>query len=264
MRIFKTLTLSAIAIPVTLVGTSITAQATTLPGVGTFQGTAGILGANGDVTAPPVGTNYVYVTTDGSTTTGLGLDQGDETNGSELTTFNFLANAGAVLEYYFNYITSDGDRFSDYAYARLNDIDNSTSELIFTARTITDGNTVPGFGLPDIADGVTLDPETSPIIAGGPTWSPLGEFTGRCFDDGCGLTGWIKSTYIIPEASTYSFTLGVVNWNDEEFASGLAIAGLTVGDVSVIDPDVPAIPLPAGLLLLPSALLALRFLRKSA
>ena len=244
---------------------SVSAQAAVLPGVGNFEGTAGVLGADGVVTLPPIedATAYVYVTSDASYT-GAGLGLGGDRSGSELTTFDFLVEAGDILEYYFNYVTSDGAGFSDYAYAQLNNEDMGTSELIFTARTTPSSDTVPGFGLPGIALGVTLDPATTAIIPGGPDWSPLGASSGSCFAAGCGYTGWILSTYTIAEAGTYSFTFGVVNWSDNAFDSGLAIAGLTIDGEVIIDPDVPAIPLPASVLLLPTALLALRSLRKKA
>ena len=246
---------------------SVSAQAAVLPSVGNFEGTAGVLGADGVVTLPPVedATAYVYVTTNGSSYTEAGLDVGNEQNGSELTTFDFLADAGDILEYYFNYVTSDGAGFADYAYAQLNNEDMGTSELIFTARTTPSSDTVPGFALPGIAPGVTLDPASTAIIPGGPVWSPLGTtYSGQCFSAGCGYTGWIKSTYTIAEAGTYSFTFGVVNWNDTIWHSGLAIAGLTIDGEVIIEPEVPAIPLPASVLLLPTALLALRSLRKKA
>lgn len=248
---------------------SVSAQAAVLSGVGNFEGTAGVLGADGVVTLPPIedATAYVYVTTAESDYTGAGLGQGSETNGSELTTFDFLADAGDILEYYFNYVTSDGSGFSDYAYAQLNNVDMGTSDLIFTARTTPSSDTVPGFGLPTVAPGVTLDPASTAIIPGGPAWSPLGQFSGSCYNgvgNGCGYTGWIKSTFTIAEAGTYSFTFGVVNWNDSAYDSGLAIAGLTIDGEVIIDPELPAVPLPAGVLLLPTALLALRSLRKKA
>ncbi len=41
------------------------ANAATLDGVGTYDGTAGIGSANGDITASPMGSKYVYVTTAG-------------------------------------------------------------------------------------------------------------------------------------------------------------------------------------------------------
>ncbi len=102
------------------------------------------------------------------------LNIGDETNGSYLTSPTFAANAGAALEFYFNYITSDGDEYIEYAWAELIDTSDDSSTILFTARTTASGDTVPGNGLPGLAPGVTLTPASTPIIPGGPDWSPSG------------------------------------------------------------------------------------------
>lgn len=236
-----------------LLGTA--ASAATLDGIGTFDGVAGVGTANGDVGPSPQGNKYVYVTTAGSTYQGPGgnggLGLGGETNGSVLTTSSFAAKAGDLLDYYFNYVTSDGTQsFIEYAYAFLNNLDTAEKTLVFTARTNPGGEAVPGFGLPDIAPGVSLNPSPVDIIAGKTVWSELGGSSGACFGGlgaGCGQTGWINSKYSIAAAGNYSFTFGVFNWGDQQFHSGLAIAGLKVGDNVIIDPDGPApIPLPAA------------------
>jgi hypothetical protein len=120
------------------------AGAATISGVGTYVGNAGIGTANGNVVASPVGSKYLYVSTaNSSETAGYGL--GEETTGSEFTTLSFAANAGSMLDYFFNYITSDGARFSDYAYANLNNVGSGLPPIgIFNARTDPSGNTVPG------------------------------------------------------------------------------------------------------------------------
>lgn len=244
------------------------AAALTLTGVGTYKGNAGIGAPNGVVTASPVGSSYVYVSTAGGASAsdeGIGLGQGSETNGSELTTFAFGAGAGDVLSYYFNYVTSDGSGFADYAYAFLLNTDTSVETLIFTARTTPTDDTVPGFGLPGIDAGVTLDPASSAIIAGAPTWAQLGDSSGTCFADGCGYTGWILSSFTIPTAGNYQFVFGVVNWDDTQFDSGLAVAGLRVGDTDIIPPDVggpSVIPVPAAAPLLLTALGGLAWMRR--
>ncbi len=243
-------------------------SAATLSGIGEFEGTAGVGSANGVVASSPLGGNYVYVSTDDGVD-GQGLGVGSETNGSSLVTNAFSADAGDVLSYFFNYITSDGSGFADYAYAQLVDATTlAETALIFTARTQPAGNIVPGFDLPPISDGVTLTPPTTEIIPGGPDWAELGSDSGRCFAAGCGYTGWIASEYTIADAGSYRFKFGVVNWDDELYQSGLAIDGLQIDGVDIIptDPGMPVIPLPAGGILLLSALggLALQRRRKAA
>jgi hypothetical protein len=100
---------------------------------------------------------------------------GSPTNGSVLATPTFTATGGDLLDFYFNYVTSDGDTFVDYAWVQLVNASDLSAILLFTARTYPgDTNTVPGVDMPPLAPGVTLVPPTSKIIPGAPTWSPLG------------------------------------------------------------------------------------------
>ncbi len=209
-------------------------------------GDCGVLGANGVVTAPPIGGQYRYVTTLGPNGGGNipGFAVAEATNGSNFTTSSFEATAGSTLEFYFNYVTSDGSQFSDFGWAALNGSGGSLT--LFTARTTPSGDTVPGFGLPGLAPGVVLEPASTPIIPGGPVWSPLGGSSGACFGGvgaGCGYTGWIKSTFTITDAGFYTLQFGVSNSLDQAFDSGLAFAGLVI-DGAPIDPT-PGIPEPA-------------------
>lgn len=244
------------------------ASAATLPGIGTFEGNAGIGSSNGDVGDNASGSEYIYVTTAGSDYLGAGIGIGSETNGTELTTDSFSAEAGEELSYEFNYITSDGTpSFIEYAYAQLNNLDTAMSTLIFTARTNPNGDpTVPGFGLPDLGTAVTLDPMSTVIQDGLTNWSELGNSSGACFQglgNGCGSTGWINSSLTVADAGSYSLTFGVVNWGDEGFDSGLAISGITVGDTIIVNPSTPSeVPLPAGVVLLLSGLMGLGFVRR--
>lgn len=169
-------------------------------------------------------------------------------NGSSLTSDAFYAAAGSKVEFYFNYVTSDGAGFADYAWSQL--IGASSSTTLFTARTQPTGSIVPGFGLPGV--NATLSPVEVPIISGGPQWAPLGGWSGIWCDSGCGYTGWIKSTYEIHTAGTYQLAFGVTNWIDEAYDSGLAFQGLllngsVIGDGSAADkPLLPSSIGPGG------------------
>jgi hypothetical protein len=214
-------------------------------------GNCGTSGPDGVVTAPPDGTgSYEWVSTSGGLSgvgsLGLGFN---ETNGSLLESVTFSANAGDELQFYFNYVTSDGAGFPEYGWAGLVDTSDPTDTfLLFTARTSqTAGeDTVPGTGMPPLGAGVSLTPATTPIIPGGPVWSPLGGSSGACWDVGCGYTGWIQMTYTIVTAGTYFLQFGVTNVNDTAFDSGLAVSGASIGGV----PIGPPIPEPGVLALL--------------
>ncbi|WP_237219623.1 NF038132 family protein [Sphingomonas arenae] len=189
-------------------------------------GTCGTLGPNGVVTAPPGGTNYSYVTTNGGVSGAGQLAGFAGTNGSTFTTDVFSAAAGDPLNFFFNYITSDGSGFADYAWARLLTSTGDEVAILFTARTKPSGSIIPGQDLPGVT--ATLNPASVPIISGGPQWSPLGSYSGLCFGPGCGYTGWVGSTYSIAGAGDYMLQFGVTNFSDTIYHSGMAFSGITV------------------------------------
>ncbi|WP_419815894.1 NF038132 family protein [Glacieibacterium sp.] len=198
-------------------------------------GTCGTSGADGVVSLSPLGA-YSYITTNGGISGVGSLGIGGEVNGSEFSTSTFTAGSGASLNFYFNYVTSDGAGFSDYAWAQLRSSTGVVATL-FSARTTASGDVVPGFGLPALT--ATLTPVHTPIIDGGPVWSPLGESSGSCFDAGCGYTGWIGAQYTIARAGDYSLVFGVTNNQDESFDTGLAFTGVTIDGTPVPTGGVP-------------------------
>lgn len=190
-------------------------------------GNCGTAGEDGVVTLPPSGASaYDWISTNLGFS-GVGALPGyaaSTTNGSTLTSDAFFAAAGATIEFYFNYITSDGSGYADYAWAKLQG--GSSDNVIFTARTKPTGDIVPGQDLPGVS--ATLSPSNVAIISGPPVWSPLGGSSGSCYAAGCGYTGWVKSTYTVTENGTYTLAFGVVNAIDTAFHSGLAFQGLTL------------------------------------
>lgn len=212
------------------------ARAITIEGW-TCEGSCGTLGANGSVTASPAGPQYGYITTSGSASVAppsiTALTGSGATSGSRITSPPFTAAAGQTLSFFYNYITSDGAGFSDFAWASLIDQNGAEVAVLFTARTTTAGNTVPGFNMP--AALATLTPVNAPVIPGAPNWSPLADSNNRCFGPGCGFTGWVSATYTVPSQGTYRLQFGVTNWSDTVLQSGLAfdgalIAGLPIGE----------------------------------
>ncbi len=241
--------------------------ADTVPAGWTCVGNCGSSGADGVVPLSPTGnSSFQWVSTNqgligvGILPTGPLGSPTNETNGSTLATSLFSANAGDPLSFYFNYTSSDGAGFADYAWAGLFNSSNTLQALLFTARTTPTGDAVPGFGVPLPA--ATLTPPTVPIQDGLTTWSPLGDSSDSCFDVGCGTTGWILSTFKITTTGNYYLKVGAVNWLDEAFDSGLALDGVSVAGVPITPPTTA--PEPASLAMLACALAGVGVLRRKA
>lgn len=204
-----------------------------LPAGWVCEGACGVLGVNGVVElSPQGGQKYGYVVTEPGGPHGLALEgvggEGEPASGSRLRSVPFTAETGQELSFYFNYITSEGGFFSDYAWARLLDHELEEVALLFTARTSPDESTVPGFEMPPIDS--MIEPSEVDVVAEETSWSPLGEDSDECWSQGCGHTGWVKSTYSFAESGQYVIEFGVVNWVDELFQSGLAFDGITLDD----------------------------------
>lgn len=229
----------------------------------TCTGICGSSAADGDIGLSPLGNaRYGYVTTSDSNFLGVSpltlsdTNEGIETNGSRIVSGAFNAAAGDTLDLRFNYISTDGKGFDDYAWARV--VDATTGSLVswlFTARSSNSstGNIVPG----DVVDKKDFDFKTtivdyatfqftSKTIDDPVNWSKLGQSNGTCWEDnaqGCGYTGWLQSRVSFASAGNYRVEIGVVNWGDDAFDSGLAFdyAGLTGGTAPVPEPTTLAL-----------------------
>ena len=219
---------------------------------------------DGDVVVPTASgfNKYQWISTYGGVT-GAGIlptgATGQETNGSSMQTNSFSVAAGDELKFDFNYITSDGAQYTEYAWAGL--FNGGFSDYLFTARTTSSGNTVPGFGLPGLGAGVSLTPASTAIIANASNFSPLGPSSGTCFSTGCGSTGWIQMSYTFTTAGTYSLGFGVTNALDTAYDSAFAVSGITINDDPI---DVPEPGLLSLLTLGLGGLTALRRRRQAA
>lgn len=227
-------------------------------------GAAGIVSGGSTVpNSPSANTQFGYVTTFNGTTDVSPLTLQDEgkgtknqTNGTKITSSSFVAKANETLSLFFNYVSTDGRGYADYAWARLvHSGSNTTAAWLFTARSNNSatGNVVPGDvlkrqvdnNLPDELDAVLNDGNTIGFDDSGTTWDPLGASSGSCWDSAntCGPTGWIKSAYSIAAEGSYFLEFGVTNWGDEVFDSALAFdyGGLRAANFSnvTIEPTAP-------------------------
>ena len=207
------------------------------------NGASGLIAGDTTVTtSPTANTQFGYVSTAGGVsdvsplllkTDGKGNEAAN--NGSTVTSSVFSAQASDSLSLVFNYVSTDGRGYDDYAWARLVGAStNTTAAWLFTARSTNSarGNVVPGDvlkrqqdnSLPDKLDAVLNDGASIGFNVASTVWDPLGSFSGFCWDaaNTCGPSGWIHSEYVFAAAGNFYLEFGVVNWGDQAFDSALA------------------------------------------
>jgi hypothetical protein len=236
--------LAALALA-SLAATAQAAAVVTLPadlGDWACTGACGAVAPGGDIGASPTGNAaFGYVTTFGSAATNVSPiavkdnSTGTATNGSTFLSAAFGAANGDQLGMFFNYVSTDGKGFDDFAWARVvNASDNALVSWLFSARSTNSGtgNVVPGNAL----DNKAFDPDevitdfkdfkfTSKTADDPVDFSVLGDSNGSCWEEnakGCGYTGWLESIYRFTDAGSYRVEVGVSNWGDTLFDSALA------------------------------------------
>lgn len=201
----------------------------------------------------------------------------NQTNGARVVSGSFSALAGERLTLHFNYVSTDGREYLDYAWARLVSASTQqTAAWLFTARSArqpdagaNDGDYVPGKLLPeqvgfDDLDSKDPNRKIAAVLNGGQPvigmqsdntmWAPLGPSAGQCWDVGtsCGSTGWVQSEYVVAQSASYYLEIGVSNWGDTALQSALAFdfVGLSqpaFGAVNLIGvPAAAPVPEPAA------------------
>lgn len=246
----------------------------------TCVGVCGASGADGDITASPLGNaQYGYVSTAGSLATGVSpldiVESGgggakfSQTNGSSYLSPVFSAQAGDTVSARFNYVSTDGKGFDDYAYARL--VDANTGGLVawmFTARSTNSNkqSVVPGDLRVDFdPDAVIVDYQdfsfnTRNLKTPAPVnWRLLGDSNGTCWRDtaeGCGFTGWLESRVALAGGGSFRLEVGVVNFGDQLYDSGLAF------DLPQLTAPAASVPEPGTLGMLAIALLVMGLVKR--
>jgi hypothetical protein len=233
----------------------------------TATGSAGIISGDSTVPNSPTGNGqFGYVTTAdgvyGTSSLVLKTDgKGSETqtNGSKVVSSTFSALAGDTLSLLFNYVSTDGRGYDDYAWARLVTAGTSdTAAWLFTARSTNNarGNVVPGDVLkrqvdnsqPSKLDAVLNNGDSIGFDVSSTLWDPLGFSSGWCWDaaNTCGPSGWIHSDFTFAADGSYLLEFGVVNWGDEAFDTALAFdfTGLQGANFSNVTVNTVPAPVP--------------------
>lgn len=252
-----------------------------VPSGWTLNGVGG--GLNASVGAPfqgPSGFNTdCYIVTDtgagfpGNVTTGFPMASAmgnpgiaGTTNGSQMISPAFNATAGSQLVFDFMFATNDGAGFSDWANVALVPTNGGPPIYLFTARTSSNDQVVPGFGFPSLAPGLVLSPGTASLkgdqwylnaLTGGtsnldPNATQYGP--GRYGGGPGGSSDWNHAVYTFNSttAGSYQMVMSVANVNDEVYSSALFFTGSSINSNPVA-----TAPEPSTLLLLGSSALGL-------
>lgn len=198
------------------------------------------------------------------------------TNGSAMLSPVFTAASGQKLNFDFAFITNDGSGdFSDWASAYLLPVTaggvptGAPALNLFTARTGTNSQVVPGYGFTGYPPGLTLTPSTATLqgntfyldaLTGGTSSSdPNATQYGPTRYPNSGMPGgsapWVDASFVFDAADggTYELVMATSNVGDTLYASGLLFTGESISGGS------PIIPEPSTWVMMISGFLGLGF-----
>jgi hypothetical protein len=195
------------------------------------------------------------------------------TNGSYMASPAFAAAAGQKLNFNFAFITNDGSgSFSDWAASYLLPVNSlgvptgSPSLNLFTARTGSNSQVVPGYGFSGSPAGLTLTPSTASLqgntfyldaLTGGtssldPNATQYGPTRYPNSGGPGGSAPWVNASFVFnaSDAGTYELIMATSNVGDTLYSSGLLFGGQSIS-TGVLAPE------PASLALIGTALAGL-------
>ena len=183
-----------------------------------------------------------YVTT-GFYPTGSVVQVPGTSNGSQMISNVFTAQAGSKLNFDFMFATNDGSGdFSDWANVALVPTNGGTPLFLFTARTGAGNQVVPGYGFPGFPPGLVLTPGNAFLqgdqwyldaLTGGtngsdPNATQYGP--GRYGGGPGGSSDWNNAvfTFDASDAGTYQLEFTVANVGDTAYSSALFFSGESI------------------------------------
>lgn len=214
--------------------------------------------------SPTEGIGFGFIDTTGATDISMtGID--NATTGTVALSKLFTLASSRSVSVDLNFLSNDGEEFSDFAVVQL--LDGRTSAVIATLYTANTTcavcRAVPAIGGPgSISDGVTLSSNEAYFdgrfsgLLGGIPYGPT-----RWFDGNGGSTGWVTASYDL-EPGTYQLAFIVGNVYDAGLESALAFDNIHTQGVLIDGLEIAQVPEPGQYIALIGGMAVLLIARK--